>query len=122
MAKYKYSARTEAGELQAGYVEAANQEAALNILKGNNLFILALTATGGSGWYERIIGFFGRVKIKDLMIFTRQFSILLEARVPLSDTLRTLHRQTEKAVLRNALLEVSEDVDAGLSLSQAMER
>ncbi|MBI5731928.1 MAG: type II secretion system F family protein, partial [Candidatus Magasanikbacteria bacterium] len=120
--KYKYSARTEAGELQAGYVEASNQEAALNILKNNNLFILAMEATEGGGWYKGIVRFFRRVKVKDLMIFTRQFAILLEAHVPISDTLRTLHRQTEKTVLRNALLEVSEDVDAGLSLSQAMER
>jgi type IV pilus assembly protein PilC len=120
--KYKYNARTEGGELQAGFVEAGTREAAANILRGHNLFILSLEEAERVRWYDKISRFFGRVKINDLMLFTRQFAILLESKVPIGESLRALHHQTRKPLLKEAVLEISEDVDAGLSLSQALER
>ena len=56
------------------------------------------------------------------MIFTRQFATLMESKVPLGDSLRTLHKQTKNLILKEAIFGVSSDIDAGLSLSQAMER
>ncbi len=120
--RYKYNARTQQGELQAGFVDASGKDAALDILRGHNLFILSLDETGGPLWYERAFGFLNRVKIKDLMVFTREFSILLDSKVSLGDSLRILETQTHKALLKEAVHEVYEGVSAGLSLSQAMER
>lgn len=120
--KFKYNARTQEGELQTGFVDAANREAALNILTGHNLFILSLEAGEKARWYDKLVNFFNRVKIVDLMIFTRQFATLMESKMPLGNSLRTLYQQTKKPILREAVFAVSSDVDAGLSLSQAMER
>lgn len=120
--KYKYNARTQEGELQTGFVDAANREAVTNILTGHNLFILNLEEAEKSRWFDGILGFFNRVKVSDLMVFTRQFATLMESKVPLSDSLRTLHKQTKNIILKEAISEVSSDIDAGLSLSQAMER
>ena len=108
--------------MQAGFVDASGKDAALDILRGHNLFILSLDETGGPTWYERAFGFLNRVKIKDLMVFTREFSILLDSKVSLGDSLRILETQTHKALLKEAVHEVYEGVSAGLSLSQAMER
>lgn len=120
--KFKYNARTQEGELQTGFIDAANREAAVNILTGHNLFILSLEETEKTRWYDKILGFFSRVKIADLMIFTRQFATLMESKMPLSNSLKTLYKQTKNPVLEEVIFEVSSDVDAGLSLSQAMER
>src|SRR3989344_2350632 len=120
--RYKYNARTQQGELQAGFVDASGKEAALDILRGHSLFILSIEETGGPSWYVNVFGFLNRVKIKDLMVFSREFSILLDSKVSLSDSLRTLETQTHKALLKEAVHEVYEGVSAGLSLSQAMER
>ena len=120
--KYKYNARTQEGELQTGFVDAANREAVTNILTGHGLFILSLEEAENLRRFDRILGFFNRVKINDLMIFTRQFATLMESKVPLSDSLRTLHKQTKNLILKEAIFGVSSDIDAGLSLSQAMER
>ncbi len=120
--KFKYQAKTKAGELQGGVVEAANREAAVNILTSHELFILSVEAAEKARWYENVLNFFMRVKTVDLMIFTRQFATLLEAEVPIADAIKNLHRQTVNAVLKEALFEISSDVDAGLSLSQALER
>jgi len=120
--KFRYSARTKIGELQVGYIEAVNREAAFNILSGHELFILTMEPELGKRFLSNIFGFLNRVKRKDLMIFTRQFATLLEAEITLSDSLKTLYSQTRNLFLRETIFEISSDIDAGLSLSQSLER
>jgi len=120
--KFAYKARTKDGELQVGIVEAGTREAAADILLGHGLFVLSLDRIVEERWYGRIVAFFKRVRSEDLMVFTRQFSTLLDSQVPLSDALTTLYKQTGNPVLKETIAEISNDIDAGLSLSQALER
>ncbi len=108
--------------MQVGYVEAGNRDAAANILAGHELFILSLESAEKGGFLENITSYFGRVKRKDMIIFTRQLATLLEARLPLSTALKTLEGQMKQSVLKEAVRQIGEDIDAGLSFSQAMER
>jgi len=105
-----------------GNVEAANREAAFNILTSHELFILTLESAEARVWYAPFLAFFKRVKKVDLMIFTRQFATVLGAKIAISDSLKTLYNQTKNAPLREVIFEVSSDIDAGLSLSQALEK
>lgn len=121
--KFRYTARTKDGVTQTGFVEGANREAALNILVGHELFVLSIEPImEREHWYDRILSYFRRVRPADLMVFTRQFSTLLGAQVSLADSLHATYKQTRNANLKEALGEVSADIDSGLSLSQAMER
>ncbi len=120
--KFGYKARTKEGELQVGNVEAASREAALAILLSHGLFVLSVEPVVENTWASRILEFFKRVKMQDLMIFTRQFATLLASQVPLSDSLASLYKQTTKPVLKEAIYEVASDIDAGFSLSQALGR
>ena len=120
--KFKYTARTKEGELQTGFVEAVNQETAGNILGGHNLFILSIEGSETKHWLDGLLRFFNLVRLVDLMVFTRQFATLLEASVPLGDAIKNLFRQTHNQILKEAVHEISSDVAAGLSLSQAMDR
>ncbi len=120
--KLKYKARTKEGELQVGIVEAVTREAALNTLSGHDLFILSLEEADDKQWYERILNFINRVRTKDLMVFTRQFATMLAAKVPLTEALRVMQKQTGNIILKETIFEVASDVDAGLSLSQSMEK
>jgi len=120
--KFKYYARTQEGELQTGFVEAFNREAAANILTSHNLFILSLESAEQRQWFNRIINFLNRVKTKDLAIFTRQFATLMESKMPLVNSIETLYQQTKNPILKEAIFEIASDIDSGLSLSQAMER
>jgi type IV pilus assembly protein PilC len=122
MAKFKYYARTQEGELQTGFVEAFNREGAANILTSHNLFILSLESAEQRHWFSRIANFLNRVKIKDLVIFTRQFATLMESKMPLVNSIEALYQQTKNPLLKEAIFEIASDVDSGLSLSQAMER
>ncbi len=120
--KFKYQAKTKDGEQQVGFVESGSREGAADILASHGLFVLSLAEIGGSQWFDRISGYFDRVKRKDLVIFTRQLATLLEARLPLNTALKILHDQTANKALQESILVMSQDVDSGLSFSQAMER
>ncbi|MEK7478878.1 MAG: type II secretion system F family protein [Patescibacteria group bacterium] len=120
--KFKYTARTQTGELQTGFVEGVNREAAYNILIGNNLYLLSLESSEVPHWYDPAVNFLKKVKKKDVMIFTRQFAVLLGAKISLGDSLKNVYKQTANLALRETIGEVSSDVDSGLSLSQALER
>ncbi len=121
--KFKYQAKTIEGENQVGVVEAPNRQMAENILTSHKLFILSIEEPNKAAWYEKISGYFlNRLRRKDLVVFTRQLAMLLDVRVPLSSSLKTLETQTTSPILKEAILQISEDIDSGLSLSGAMER
>jgi len=120
--KFRYSARTQAGELQVGFVDAVTKDAALNSLHGHDLYVLSIEGGDKDSLFSGIINFFNRVKRADVMVFTRQFAAMLEAAIPLGDTFKALYRQTRNPVLRDAAFEISGDIDSGLALSQALER
>lgn len=120
--KFKYLARNKEGELQGGFVDAAGRDGAANILTGHGLFVLSLESADRKRITEKLFSFLNRVKAIDVMIFTRQFATLLESEVPLSDSIRALYKQTKNPLLKEAIFEISSDTDAGLSLSQSLER
>ncbi len=120
--KFAYKARTKEGELQVGNVDASNRDTALSILLTHGLYVLSIEPVVEEKWYDRVLGFFKRVKADDIMIFTRQFATLLASQVPLADSLSSLYKQTTSPVLKEALAEIANDIDAGFSLSQALER
>ena len=120
--KFKYQAKTQEGETQVSFVEAGNRDNATNILSSHGLFVLSIEDAGAVHWYDRIAAYFARVRRKDLVAFTRQLSTLLEARLPLNTALKLLHDQTVNATLKEALLVMTEDIDSGLSFSQALLR
>jgi len=119
--KFHYTSRTKTGELQAGFVEGINREAAANVLNSHGLYVLSVEPIRSS-FGEFFTGFFRRVKKSDVMIFTRQLSTMLEAGIALGDSLKSLYNQTRNPILREIVLEISLDIDSGLSLSQSMER
>ena len=120
--KFKYISRTKQGDLQTGFVEAVTREAAFNTLASHELFILSLDLAEAPKFYERFLSLFTRVRGSDLMIFTRQFATLLDAKISLGDSLKNLQKQTRNPILKETIFELSSDIDSGLSLSQSMEK
>jgi len=120
--KFNYKARTKEGDLQVGNIEASSREAAVNVLLSHGLFVLSVEYVKTDSIISRLSQFFERVKIGDLMVFTRQFATLLASQVPLSDSLASLYKQTTNPTLKQVIYDVGNDVSAGFSLSQALER
>jgi len=120
--KFKYQARNKTGELQVGFVEAPTKEGAMNILTSHELFILSLESAEKKSIFDSLTQVFRRVKIKDLMVFTRQLATLLESEMPLNSALESLYQQTSNPILKEAVFQILQDVESGLSFSQALER
>ncbi len=120
--RFHYQAKNKEGETQVGLVEAGSRDEAVAILAGHDLFVLSVESAEQQGIADRVSAFLNRVRRKDMVVFTRQLATLLEARLPLNDALKTLRDQTQNKVLKEAIIQITEDIDAGLSLSQAMGR
>lgn len=120
--KFKYQAKTKDGEVQVGFVEAGSRDAALTILTGHDLFVLSVESMETRGIADRISAILNRVRRKDMMAFARQLATLLEARLPLNRSLKILSGQTTNKLLKEAIVQIAEDIDSGLSFSQSMER
>jgi len=108
--------------MQVGFVEAGNRDTAVGILSNHDLFVLSVESAESETFLDRMSGFMNRVKRKDLIIFARQLATLLEARLPLNNALKILHQQTQNKQLKEAIYQVTEDIDSGLSFSQSLER
>ena len=121
--KFRYTARPQEGELQAGNIEALDRQSASTTLLGHNLYVLSLESPQEFGFFDRLKTLAGgRVRSKDIMIFMRQFATLIEAEIPLADALKALYRQTSAPVLKETISDIGTQIDSGLSLSQAFER
>ncbi|HUC02143.1 MAG TPA: type II secretion system F family protein [Candidatus Paceibacterota bacterium] len=120
--KFKYQAKTKDGTTQVGIVEASDRDSASAILAGHDLFVLSVVAERAPNMFDNIAGFFSRVRRKELIVFARQLATLLEARLPLNNALKILYEQTTSPTLKTAISQMTEDIDAGVSFSQALER
>jgi type IV pilus assembly protein PilC len=118
--KFNYLARTQKGELQTGSIEAVSQTAAIKILQSHNLVILSIEAVESTPFFARRIKIFERVKKKEVMIFCQQLSVLIEAEVPLVQSLKALHKQTGNPYFKKVIFEIANDVDGGMLFSKAL--
>lgn len=115
MAMFQYSAQDSTGKLVSGNVEASSRDGALMAITKQGLRPVSIAEAKKS----RSLGFGGKAKSKDLVIFTRQLSTMVSAGVPLLRALSTLAQQTESRALAQALEQVSKDIQGGMPLGDA---
>lgn len=116
--KFSYQARTEEGEIQAGFVEASSQEAALAVLQKYGLYVTYLSEVKEPFWQRRV-DIFRRISKGDIVFFTSLFSIMLKSNIPVVESLETIASQTKKPRLREIILKIAEEIEGGATLSQA---
>lgn len=122
MPTYQYTARDPAtGEKTTGQVEADNETTASNLIQKEGLSPLAVklheSAAGGL-----INSYTHRVKTKDKVLFSRQLSTLINAGLPLVQSLRNVAGQTQNKNLQIVINKVISDVEGGQAFSVALGR
>jgi len=129
MATYQFEAMNAQGQEVRDEIEAATQEEAVQKIRAMNYFPTNLREKGGGRGQRRVAVAgtkksktitIGGVSQKNLTLFTRQLSTLQDAGLPILRSLRILYSQQKPGVLKNALADVIEDVEAGATLSEAM--
>jgi len=120
MLDYKYTARDPAtGKKIEGETKASNEKSVANIVKAQGYALLDVSVVESSGMFG--IGR-GRVKSKDKVIFSRQLSTLIDAGLPLVQSLRSVLEQTNSKPLQEILSKVIADVEGGQSFSVSLEK
>ena len=120
MAQFSYIATDKNDVSTKGVVEADDRAGALEQLRKQGLHPLSVQpAKKGASFSSITIGG-NKVKSKDLVIFTRQLSTLVNAGVPLVRSLSTLQIQTQSAALKKQLEVVVRAVESGAALSDSL--
>ena len=117
--KYSYQARSKEGKIEIGTVEASSKESAAALLQKYNIFVTSLKEESPRAVFWKALTFTRKVSKKDLAIFSRQLAVMLESRVPVTQSLSGLAVQITKEDFREKIRKISQLVDEGNSLSQA---
>jgi type IV pilus assembly protein PilC len=118
MLAYTYEARNaKTGEMVKAQVQADSEQAAAKLIKEQGLSPISIKAekTGGSWRFKRI-------KTKDKVLFSRQLSTLINAGLPLVQSLRSVSGQTTNKAFKVVINEIISDIEAGKSFSQALSK
>lgn len=119
--KFDYEAIDASGKKSKGRIEAASDGAAASSLRTQGVTPLSLVEAGTGLQRELSIpGLGGRVKLKDLAVFARQFATMSASGLSLLRSLAILEEQTPNPKLAQSLRDVRRDVESGLSLSASM--
>ena len=122
MLTYKYTARDAAtGKKVTAEIQAASEQAAAKLLRDQGMSLVELKPLTGTG-SNPISKFKNRIKTKDKVLFSRQLSTLINAGLPLVQSLRTVAGQTQNKAFKLVIMEVITDVEAGSALSVAFSK
>ncbi len=118
---FNYKARNKIGRIKRGRAIANNESLAIKALNKRGLEVLWIKDATKS-IDHKFIFLFNPIKSVDLVVFSRQFSVMMAAGVPISDALITIVNQTDNLKFRNILSKVAYDVDNGEFLSVALKK
>lgn len=119
--KFTFKAKTKSGEIKEGIIDAINNEAAVSILQKNDLYpISIIKEEADKSLSKTLLKIYDRVTDKELVVFFRQLSILVEARVPILTSLTAISEQTNNKYFIKILKEIIADIENGMPLSDAL--
>ena len=119
MPLFEYTARNPAsGQIQKGQVDVASKEDVTAFLRKQRMMLVSVREAPKPiklSWGNTI-------KTRDIVIFTRQFATMINAGLPLVQSLDILAKQTENAALKEIVRQVVFDVEAGNTLADAFRK
>src|SRR5215213_10048033 len=120
MTLYTYRALDKQGEIIQDKLEGSGEMAVAHELRQQGLLVIDVKEQ--SIGQKDILEPFKRIKLLDLVVFSRQLATMINAGLPIVRALYVLSEQTENPKLKDVVVVVRKDVEAGSSLSQALEK
>jgi type IV pilus assembly protein PilC len=121
MATYAFKALDLAGAPSKGEIEASDKQAVASQLRSRGLIVVDIEEQAAANAGD-ILSRFKKIRADDLVIATRQLSTMVQSGMSLLRALYVIEEQTESEKLREVFIEVRKDVEAGVALSDALER
>ena len=119
MPTYSWKGRSATGVVQEGVMSVESKEALVSTLRKQQILVTSVTEKGKEFSLPKLGG---GVKQKEIAIFTRQFSVMIDAGLPLVQCLEILGGQQNNRLFKKVLLQVRHDIEAGSSLAEAMKK
>lgn len=128
---YQYEAMDRTGREVKDAIDASTQEEAQQLIRQKGFFVTRISekakktrksAAKKGGRRKKKSFTIGRISTKHLCTFTRQLSTLQDAGLPILRSLKILEGQSKPGVLKNALQDVIEDIEGGMTLSEAFSK
>jgi type IV pilus assembly protein PilC len=120
VATFTYKARNRRGEVLQDQVEGLDTMSVVSSLRQQGLLVIDVKEQGAA--QRDLFEPFKKVKLGDIVVFTRQFATMINAGLPIVRSLYVLSEQTENKKLKDTIDAVRKDVEAGLSLSEALDK
>src|ERR687897_2783026 len=120
MAQYAYRALDKKGEVIQDKLEGSGEMAVVHEPRQQGLLVIDVKEQSAA--QKDILEPFKRIKLSDLVVFSRQLATMINAGLPIVRALYVLSEQTENPKLKDVVVAVRKDVEAGLSLSEALEK
>jgi len=120
MALYAYRALDKQGEIVQDNLEGTGEMAVAHELRQQGLLVIDVKEQSVA--QKDILAPFKRIKLSDLVVFSRQLATMINAGLAIVRALYVLSEQTENPKLRDVVVAVRKDVEAGSSLSEALEK
>src|SRR5438093_4429179 len=118
MPTFVWKGRTLAGESMAGEIEVGRQEEVIDALRKKKILVTSVRPKSGGFSMPKFL--ISPASTKDLAIFTRQFATMISAGLPLVQCLDILAKQSSKPAFGRVIGEVTREVEAGSTLSDAL--
>jgi type IV pilus assembly protein PilC len=122
VATYAFKALDLSGVSTRGELEADDKQQVASQLRGKGLIVLDIEEKKGAADIGDMLARFKRVKSQELTIATRQLSTMVSSGMSLLRSLYVIEEQTKSDKLKEALVQVRKDVEAGISLSDALRK
>ncbi len=119
MPAYVWKGKTRRGVATSGERVADSKDAVIAMLRREQVLVTSIKEKGKELTLPKLGG---GIKAKDIAIFTRQFSVMIDAGLPLVQCLEILGSQQDNASFKKVLLGVRQDVEGGSSLADAMKK
>lgn len=117
-----YKALTRAGEERQGSVDAPTQDAAVAAVQRKELIVVAIKPAEAQSLFEKDLSFLHRISLKDVVVLSRQIATLFEAHISALRAFRLLASEAENPELRKKLNQIADDIQSGVSISQALNK
>jgi type IV pilus assembly protein PilC len=125
MPQFKYTARNTQGKTIEGTIEAPLQRAAVDKLRSQRFTVVAVNEvkpSSGGSFLKKLNPFGGKVKNKDLVIFSRQLATLVSAGVPIVQGLNILLEQIQNPTFKQIVNAVRADIEGGVAIADALKK
>src|SRR5690349_16844517 len=119
MPTFEWKGTARNGQTQTGVLVADSKDAVINVMRRQQIVV---TAVKEKGKEIALPKFGGGVPPQSIAIFTRQFSVMIDAGLPLVQCLEILGSQQEHKVFKRVLIQVRQDVESGSNLADAMRK